>query len=95
MKNKIGVQADFYSEVIAYLKLYLASPVTNAVSERSASAMRHLQNWLRSTMSQERLNHRMLLSIHKEKTDETNLKNVTNVFCEANEERRHNLWYVL
>ena len=31
----------------------------------------------------------MLLSIHKEKTDEINLKNVANVFCEANEERRH------
>ena len=39
-------------------------------------------------MSQERLNHCMLLSIHKEKTDKINLKNVTNVFCEANEERR-------
>ena len=30
----------------------------------------------------------MLLSIHKEKTDEINLKNVANVFWEANEERR-------
>ena len=39
-------------------------------------------------MSQERLNHCMLLSIHKEKTDEINLKNVATVFCEANEERR-------
>ena len=39
-------------------------------------------------MSQERLNHCMLLSIHKEKTDKINFKNVTNVFCEANEERR-------
>ena len=95
MKNKIGVQADFYSEVIALLKLYLASPATNAVSERSASAMRRLKNWLRSTMSQERLNHCMLLSIHKEKTDEINLTNVANVFCKANEERRHNLRYVL
>ena len=40
-------------------------------------------------MSQERLNHCMLLSIYKEKTDEINLKNVANVFSEANEERRH------
>ena len=39
-------------------------------------------------MSQERLNHCMLLSIHKEKTDEINLKSVVNVFCEATEERR-------
>ena len=64
------------------------SPATNAVNERSASSMNHIKNWLRSTMSRERLNHCMLLSIHKEKTDEINLKNVGNVFCEANEERR-------
>ena len=64
------------------------SPATKAVSERSASAMCRIKNWLRSTMSQERLNHCMLLSIHKEKTDEINLKNVATVFCEANEERR-------
>ena len=38
----------------------------------------------------------MLLSIHKEKTDEINLKNVANVlFCEANEERRHTFRYIL
>ena len=30
----------------------------------------------------------MLLSVHKEKTDEINLKIVANVFCEAIEERR-------
>ena len=30
----------------------------------------------------------MLVSIHKGKTDEINLKVVANVFCEANEERR-------
>ena len=70
------------------------SPAMNAVNERSASSMNHIKNWLRSTMSRERLNHCMLLSIHKEKTDERNLKNVTNVFCEANEERRCT-WYLL
>ena len=43
MKNNIGVQADFYSEIIVLLKLYLLSPATNAVSERSASAMRRLK----------------------------------------------------
>ena len=30
----------------------------------------------------------MLFSIHKEKTDETNLKNATNAFCERNKDRR-------
>ena len=81
------MQTDFYSEIIVLLKLYLASPATNAVSEGSASSMRRIKNWLRSSESQERLNHCMLFSIHREKTDETNLKNATNVFCEANKDR--------
>ena len=89
MKSNIGVQADFYSEIIVLLKLYLGAPAINVVSERSASAMRRIKNWLRSKMSQEGLNHCMPLSIHKEKTDEINPKNVANAFCEANEERRH------
>ena len=88
MKNHIAVQTDFYSEIIVLFKLYLVSQAANAVSERSASSLGRIKNWLKSTMSQERLNHCMLLSIHKEKTDEINLKNVANVFWEANEERR-------
>ena len=56
-KNNIGVQTDFFSEIIVLLKLYLVSPATNAVSEQSASSMCCIKNWLRSTMSQERLNH--------------------------------------
>ena len=87
MKNNIDVQTDFYLEIIVLLKLYLVLPATNAVSERSASSMRRIKDWLRSKISQKRLNHCMLLSIHKEKTDKINLKNVANVFCEANEER--------
>ena len=50
--------------------------------------MCHIKNWLRSKMPQEGFNHCMPLSIHKEKADEINLKNVSNVFCEGNEERR-------
>ena len=88
VKYKTGVQADFYSEIIVSLKLYLVSPATNAVGERPTSAMRRIKNCLRSAMSQERLNHSILLSIHKEKTDDINLKNIANVFCEASEERR-------
>ena len=61
MKKKIGVQVDFYSEIIVLLKLYLVSPATNAVSKRSASATRRIKNWLGSTIPQERLNDCMLL----------------------------------
>ena len=88
MKNNIGVQTDFYTEITVLLKFHLASPTTNAVAELSASSMRRIKNRLRSTMPQERLNHCMLVSIHKKNPDETNLKNVANVLCEVNEDRR-------
>ena len=42
MKKNIGVQADFYLEIIILLKLYLVSPATHAVSEQSASSMRRI-----------------------------------------------------
>ena len=44
-------------------------PATNAVSERSFSAMRRLYTYLRTNMSQNRLNNMMVLHAHKEKTD--------------------------
>ena len=37
--------------------------------------------WFRRTMSQERLNHLMLLSVHKTKTDELNLTKIANHLC--------------
>ena len=54
-------------------------PVTNATSERSFSLLCRLKNYLR-TMGQERLNHLMLLYVHKERTDKLDLKFVLNEF---------------
>ena len=48
-------------EVIPVMKLILVMPATNATSERSFSAMRRLKSYLRSTMTQERLNHLITL----------------------------------
>ena len=60
---------------------------TNAVSERSASTMQCIKNWLSSTMMEERVNHAMLLLIHKKSTDKLGLIDTTNMFCERNDER--------
>ena len=43
----------FVSEVATLLNLILVLPSTNAVSERSFSAMRRLKTYLRATMRQE------------------------------------------
>ena len=43
-----------FSEVFVILKLLLASPATNASSERSFSAMQQVNTYLRSTMGQQK-----------------------------------------
>ena len=68
------------SQVIVLIWLVLIMPVTNAFSERGFSSMRRIKSYLRSTMSQPRLNHLMLLSVHKEISDQLLLKDIANNF---------------
>jgi hypothetical protein len=57
------------SEVKCLLKLILVLPATNAVSERSFSTLKRVKTYLRTRMTQERLNSLMILSTYKERTD--------------------------
>lgn len=80
-------EKSFYSEVVRLARLILVMPATNAVSERCFSAMRRLKTYLRSTMQQSRLNHVMLLHIHKELLDQLNLVDIGNEFVRESEHR--------
>ena len=81
-----GMQSSM-SEAFTLLRLILAMPATNAVSERSASALRRVKNYLRSTMSQSRLNNLMALHVHKERCDNLCLQSCVNDFISSNEHR--------
>ena len=61
-----GMQSSM-PEAFILLRLILIMPATNAVSERSASALRRVKNYLRSTMNRSRLNNLMVIHVHKEK----------------------------
>ena len=65
----------------------IVMPATNAISERSFSALRHLKTWLRSTMHQSRLNWCMLLHVHCEDTDKLDLTALANEFIGRNASR--------
>ena len=73
-------QKSFFSEVCHLANLILVMPATNAVSERSFSAIRRLKTYLRSTMCQSRLNHVMLLSINREKVDQLDIDVIADQF---------------
>ena len=62
-----------FSEVKRLIKII---PVTTATAKRSFSALRRLKTYLRSAMSQERLNHTMLLYVHKDRTDQIDIMSV-------------------
>ena len=51
-------------------------PATNALSERSYSALRRIKNCLRSTMTHKWMNNLMLMSVYKEDADNLNLIDV-------------------
>ena len=59
--------------------LIIVMPAANAVSERSFSAMRCLKTYLRSRMSQSRLNH-LLLNINREKADQLDIDSIADEF---------------
>lgn len=69
------------------MQLILVLPATNATSERSFSAMRRVKYYLRSTMGQERLNHLMVLHVHKSETDSLDLIQIANTFVSRNDHR--------
>ena len=62
-------------------------PATNAISGRSFSALRRVKTYLRSTMKQTRLNHLMILHVHKEKTESLCLHDIDNEFVRCPEHR--------
>ena len=55
---------NWLSDVLKLLKLVLIMPATNATSERSFSSLRRIKTFLRSTMTQSRLNSLMTLHVH-------------------------------
>ena len=76
---------SFFSEIITLVTLILVMPATNALSERSFSQLQRIKTYLRTTMSQERLNH---LNAYQEELDSVNLVDVAKEFiCNEHRER--------
>lgn len=75
------------SEVCTLASLILVMPATNAVSERSFGSLRRIKTYLRSTMTQTRLNSIMMIHTHQELTDQMNLVDIGNELVRGSEHR--------
>ena len=75
------------SEVNKMLFLYLTAPMTSSTAERLFSSLRRLKTYLRSTMTQKKLNHIQLLHVHKQRTDEIDVHKIMQTFINCNSRR--------
>ena len=87
--NEVPMSKGMFSEVLRLIKIFYTIPVTTATAERTISALRRLKTYLRATMSQQRLNHTMLLYVHKDRTDKIDIVNIARSFIKENDRRRN------
>ena len=87
--NEVPMSKGMFSEVLRLIKIFYTIPVTTATAERTFSALRRLKTYLRATMSQQRLNHTMLLYVHKDRTDKIDIVNIARSFIKENDRRRN------
>ena len=85
LRAKVSEYCCVFPQVLMLLRLLFVIPATSATSERSFSALRLVKTYLWSTMKQERLNHLMILHIHRDR--EFNLKEAISEFVSQNSER--------
>ena len=69
-------------EVYKLAKLILAMSATNSTSERAFSLLQLIKTYLRSTITQGRLNHLMNLSAYRNRLDEMDLRKIALMFVQ-------------
>ena len=77
-----------FGQVENLVRLLLVVPVSSCEAERSFSVLRRLKTWLRSTMSQNRLNHVAVCHVHQDRLDLLDKKSICKHFVAANDRRR-------
>ena len=85
----LNTTSCLFSEIIKLLQLLYTVPTSTASAERSFSSLRRLKTYLRSTMTPQRLNHMLLLHVHKSLTDNIDLRTVAKDFVTRNERRKN------
>lgn len=80
-------QKQLLSEVCTVMMLILVMPATNATLERTFSALRRIKSYLRSTMSQGRINNLIVVHVHKDVTNNIKLENIADEFVCSSQHR--------
>ena len=66
METLDHVDAQFLPSIHALLQILATFPVTTCTAERSFSALKYLKNYLRTTMTEDRLTGLALMYVHRD-----------------------------
>ena len=89
LQGLTAAQRRLMPQVVILTKLLLIMPATNAVSERSFSALKRVKTYLRATTKEKWLDHLMILQVPKDRTDKIDLVDVANQLVEWKDNRVH------
>ena len=78
-----------FSEIKLLLRLYMTIPIITATAERSFSTLCRLKSYLRSTMTDKRLNNLLLIYTHKDLFNKLDLVKIAQSFVSANNRRKN------
>ena len=81
--------SSLFPQLYHVARLLLIMPGSNAVSERSFSAVNRVKMAYRSTMEQSRLNSLLLLHVHTSLTDAIEVDGVIDIFVSAHPRRAY------
>ena len=84
-----GEKRALLEECTTLVKLLLTAPATSCTAERSFSMLRRLKSWLRTTLSQERLNHGAVLATYAEEVMELDREALVRDFIKECPSRAH------
>jgi regulator of extracellular matrix RemA (YlzA/DUF370 family) len=87
MRNAEPAVRQLFGQIETLLRLLIVVPATSCEAERSFSALRRLKTWLRSTMSQRRLNSIAVCNVHQCYLDTVNIQTVANEFISSVDRR--------
>lgn len=72
---------DIYPNIEIALRIFLTIPVTTATCERNFNKLKIIKNYLRFTMSQERLTNMGIISIEPELATKINFEDIIDEFA--------------
>lgn len=89
LRDMVPEVRRLYDQVERLIRLLLISPASSSEAERSFSSLRRLKTWLRSTMTQTRLNSVAVCHTHQDILDDLDLDALEKDFISRSDIRKN------